>query len=61
MWDLPALDLDPWNAKNVCPSRAIHPGANGVDIPRVERFSIGSLYPHPYDEVDGLWDGWRPD
>jgi cytidine deaminase len=29
-------------------------------FPRVEKYTIKDFYPHPYEPVEGLWDGYQP-
>jgi cytidine deaminase len=32
----------------------------GWIFPKMEKYTIKELYPHPYEPVEGLWDGWEP-
>ncbi|HMD85927.1 MAG TPA: hypothetical protein VKO18_14625 [Terriglobia bacterium] len=29
-------------------------------FPKMVKYTIKELYPHPYEPVEGLWDGWKP-
>ena len=31
-------------------------GKDGWTFPKIEKYTIKELYPHPYDAVEGLWD-----
>ncbi|MEK7495148.1 MAG: hypothetical protein AAB603_00980 [Patescibacteria group bacterium] len=35
-------------------------GKDGWSFPKIEKYTIEDLYPHPYEPVKGLWDNWRP-
>ena len=32
----------------------------GWVFPKLVKYSIKELYPHPYEPVEDLWDGWEP-
>ena len=36
-------------------------GRYGWTFPKMEKYSIKDLYPHPYEPVQGLWDNWSPE
>jgi len=35
-------------------------GREGWSFPRLEKYGIKDLYPHPYEPREGLWDHWQP-
>jgi len=35
-------------------------GKSGWTFPKMERFKISELYPHPFEPKEGLWDNWEP-
>lgn len=35
-------------------------GKNGWTFPVVEKILAKDLYPHPFEEKEGLWDNWQP-
>ncbi|MDP3986397.1 MAG: hypothetical protein U1C53_01050 [Candidatus Veblenbacteria bacterium] len=36
-------------------------GKTGWTFPKIEKFSIQELYPHPYEPKEGLWDNFVPE
>lgn len=34
-------------------------GKNGYMFPKIEKYTIAELYPHPYEPKEGLWDNWE--
>lgn len=35
-------------------------GKDGWTFPKIEKYSIKDLYPHPYEPKEGLWDNFIP-
>lgn len=35
-------------------------GKNGYTFPKIEKYTIAELYPHPYEPKEGQWDNWEP-
>ncbi len=35
-------------------------GKEGYTFPKVEKYTIAELFPHPYEPKEGLWDNWEP-
>jgi cytidine deaminase len=35
-------------------------GKAGWTFPKIDKYSIVDLYPHPYDPIQGLWENWQP-
>lgn len=35
-------------------------GKEGYTFPKLEKYTISQLYPHPYEPKEGLWDNWKP-
>lgn len=35
-------------------------GIDGWTFPKLEKYTIKDLYPHPYEPKEGLWDNWQP-
>ena len=34
-------------------------GKNGWTFPKIEKYTIKDLYPHPYEPTEGLWNNWQ--
>lgn len=35
-------------------------GKEGYTFPKIEKYTISDLYPHPFKEKEGHWDNWEP-
>lgn len=35
-------------------------GKEQYTFPKIEKYTIADLYPHPYEFTKGLWDNWEP-
>lgn len=35
-------------------------GKEGWGFPKLEKYAITDLYPHPYEPKEGLWHNWQP-
>lgn len=35
-------------------------GKDGYTFPKIEKYLIKDLYPHPYEPKENLWDDWQP-
>ncbi|MEK7110110.1 MAG: hypothetical protein AAB876_02715 [Patescibacteria group bacterium] len=34
-------------------------GKDNWTFPKIEKYTIKDLYPHPYEPITGLWDNWK--
>ena len=35
-------------------------GKDGWTFPKLEKYTAKELYPHSYEQKEGLWDNWQP-
>src|SRR5438045_428225 len=35
-------------------------GKNGYTYPKIEKYTMSELLPHPYEPKEGLWNNWEP-